>query len=189
MLLALRLERQAKYLATPEMPTDSLISEFRRLAASRVNPHIHKANPRPGRLSPIGSFSLGAAVTRIIAGISRLPVLDGEGQHRVHKRDVATLGEAVGIALNQAHLSGGDEVLYGRAGLLFALLNLRTLAPELRDESVKEMLKISFADIPKLVNVIVETGLRGSEDYKSVHGSQEALPLMWPWHEKFYVGA
>ncbi|KAL1955793.1 hypothetical protein VTO42DRAFT_8113 [Malbranchea cinnamomea] len=186
-LMALRLERQAEYLCTADMPIESFISKVRNLAATRINPHIQKVSLHPGRLSPIGSASLGAAVVRILAGILELPSTNG-GHHRIHNRDIAILCDAVSTALSQGDLSGGDEVLYGRAGLLLALLNIRTLATGLHKGS-KELLAPLFQNIAKLVDVIVSAGVRGSQDYETVHGNREALPLMWPWHEKFYTGA
>ena len=185
--MALRLERQAPYLATDDMPKETFVSKVRGIAAPRINPHIQQVMLHSGRLSPLGSSSLGAVVVRTFAGVTALPSIDG-GQHRIHNRDIATLQEAVSAALGQGDLSGGDEVLYGRAGLLLALLNIRTLALEL-DKSEREPLLPLCEEIPKLIDVIIKAGKQGTRDYEDMHDSKDALPLMWPWHEKYYAGA
>lgn len=185
--MALRLERQAIYLGTDDMPREALTSKVRDIAAARINPHIQQVTLHPGRLSPLGSSSLGSVLVRIFAGVTALPSADG-GQHRIHNRDIATLQEAVSAALGQGDLSGGDEVLYGRAGLLLALLNVRTLASEL-DKGYREPLLPLCEDIPKLIDVIIMAGKQGTQDYEDMHGDEDALPLMWPWHEKYYAGA
>lgn len=187
--MALRLHRQAQHVATPDISAESVISEVQTLAAVKVNPHIQKTSLRPGRLSPLGSVSLGGAVVRILAGISRLPSTEDGKPYRIHRRDIAALREATDVALQQGDLDGGDEVLYGRAGLLVSLLNVQALIPESDDETSKTLLRPIFADIPTLVDTIIQTGVRGAREYVGEFGHQEALPLMWTWHDKFYVGA
>lgn len=185
--MALRLERQSIYLATDDMPQEALVSKARNIATARVNPHIQQVTLHPGRLSPLGSSAIGAVLVRIFAGVSGITSSDG-GHHRIHNRDIDTIQDAVTAALRQGDLSGGDEVLYGRAGLLLALLNIRTLASQL--EKIERGPFIPLCDeIPKLVDVIVTAGIQGSRDFTDVHDVHDTLPLMWPWHEKFYAGA
>ncbi|XP_053570526.1 lanC-like protein 2 [Bombina bombina] len=69
-----------------------------------------------------------------------------------------------------------DELLYGRAGYLYALLYLNTeIGPDtVPQEAIKE-----------IVDAIIESGKNLSkEEHKS-----ERCPLLYQWHKKQYVGA
>lgn len=69
-----------------------------------------------------------------------------------------------------------DELLYGRAGYLYALLYVnREIAPDAVDE----------ATIAKVVTAIVESGKNLSKEEKK----SERCPLLYEWHKKQYVGA
>lgn len=69
-----------------------------------------------------------------------------------------------------------DEILYGRAGYLFALLYINK---EMGTDTVDE------GTISQVVTTIVESGKgRSAEQKKS-----ERCPLLYEWHKKQYVGA
>ncbi|WEW55847.1 hypothetical protein PRK78_001280 [Emydomyces testavorans] len=155
-LMSLRLQRQAKHLQTEDMSTDTLISEVQGLANTRLNPQIVKAHLHAGRLSPLGSASFGAPVVRIIAAGQGLPLPTGDGYHRIHKRDIAEVQNAVCVALHQGNERGGDELLYGRVGLLHAILNIRKL--RLDDASAEALRSSVFESIPRLVDCIISAG-------------------------------
>ncbi|PGH12191.1 hypothetical protein AJ80_06811 [Polytolypa hystricis UAMH7299] len=180
-LMFLRLEHQARYLAKRE-PVEALT-----LSNLRINPNISRAsNLRPGRLSPLGSASLGAAVVRMVVGAVHRGNTSGNAPSRIHRRDIETVHEAVNIAIEEGQQLGGDEALYGRAGLLWAVLNLRKLR---FDAASREALEPVFDAIPKLVGNIIGAGILGAQEYLEMYGESSALPLMWPWHGKYYAGA
>lgn len=121
--------------------------------------------------------------------------------------------QAVRVALSEEEL-GGDELLYGRAGLLWALLNLRKrvlLADESRcsmvisDAKRADLISIlsittresdeaqtageeSSRAIGGLADGMIRAGLAGARVYQESTGDT-GLPLMWPWHGRFYLGA
>uniref|UniRef100_A0A8C5HKQ7 LanC like 2 n=1 Tax=Gouania willdenowi TaxID=441366 RepID=A0A8C5HKQ7_GOUWI len=69
-----------------------------------------------------------------------------------------------------------DELLYGRAGYLYALLYVNK---EIGANTVEETL------IAKVVTAIVESGKRLSTEEKK----SECCPLLYEWHKKQYIGA
>ncbi|XP_010832233.1 PREDICTED: lanC-like protein 2 isoform X2 [Bison bison bison] len=69
-----------------------------------------------------------------------------------------------------------DELLYGRAGYLYALLYVNT---EIGPGAVCE------SAIKEVVNAIIESGKALSKEEKKV----ERCPLLYQWHRKQYVGA
>ncbi|XP_062847270.1 lanC-like protein 2 isoform X3 [Trichomycterus rosablanca] len=69
-----------------------------------------------------------------------------------------------------------DELLYGRAGYLYALLFVnKEIGPDTVDEST----------IAKVVTTILESGKNLSKEEKKT----ERCPLLYEWHKKQYVGA
>ncbi|KZT02775.1 uncharacterized protein LAESUDRAFT_388250 [Laetiporus sulphureus 93-53] len=112
------------------------------------------------------------------------------------------LMDAVEAALDERLDDDGCEVLYGRAGLLYALLLLRSalnsfVGSELRNERegspIRQTVEHLCADqnIQALVNDIVKRGKVGAEEYKEqldVDERGRGPPLMWSWHGKRYVG-
>lgn len=106
------------------------------------------------------------------------------------EEDINLLYDAANLALQNGHLvphgdqkMGGDEMLYGRAGLLWVLLNIR--AHEF-DESTQKALSPIFDTIPRMVDVIIDAGRQGAKEYIQEHGEMEAHPLMYPWMEGRY---
>lgn len=69
-----------------------------------------------------------------------------------------------------------DEMLYGRAGYLFALLYVNK---EMGADTVEE------GTISQVVKTIVESGKNFSAEQKKT----ERCPLLYEWHKKQYVGA
>lgn len=178
----LRLERQAPYI-TEEDQTP--LPDLRKFAQAYTSQH----HLRLGRLSPLGSESLGAPVTRILSACSALRSdKSGPNEHeRVHNRDIIMLREATQAAIDQGTTAGGDEALYGRVGLLWAILNLRQCHIE-NERFLAEMGPV-FENMQKLVDLIMDTGKLGVNEYASDQGRQDNLPLMWMWHDRYYLGA
>ncbi|KAJ8514512.1 hypothetical protein ONZ45_g7966 [Pleurotus djamor] len=115
--------------------------------------------------------------------------------------------DAVRLVANEDQKSSlldadGCEVLYGRAGLLYALLSIRaaveqkeTLSGHATTGPCSEARKFtSDENINIIVGSIILRGELGSKEYAS---SVPALstdapkppPLMWEWHRKRYLGA
>ncbi|OBZ77248.1 LanC-like protein 2 [Grifola frondosa] len=116
---------------------------------------------------------------------------------------VQLLDNTVQVALDEQVGGGGCEVLYGRAGLLYALLFLRAelsaartalaQTPHDRDRVIASVIRLSSdANISALVNDIIQRGITGAKLYKDELDDEEkalAPPLMWSWHGKRYLGA
>lgn len=133
----------------------------------------------------MGSFSpLPAAALRILAAAS--------SNGPVSKDDIRCFYDAAGLALKNGHIVphdgnnlGGDEILFGRTGLLWSILIIRTQTRQFDDETQKA-LKPVYELIPKLIDVIVEGGKQGAKDYSDKHGDKDMMPLMYMWMEGFY---
>lgn len=178
-LAFLRLDRQNASLA--EAGGSSI--DFREIAQQRIPPQGPNIELLPGRLSPIGSSSpLAACVVRILAAASY--------GIKVNADDIELLQEAVNVALQNGpivphggRMMGGDEVLFGRAGLLWAILNIRE---HRLDDQTRAALQPIFDAVPNLIDAMVDAGRQGRKDYVDKNGSEEALPLMWTWMEGHY---
>ena len=103
-------------------------------------------------------------------------------------------------ALDGDQGDGQCEVLYGRAGLLYALLYLRMSvhahSKEQRDELEGELeALLSDTALIRLVDSIIERGKFGvrvlSSEPGALHGADpgDLPPLMWRWYGGRYLGA
>lgn len=183
----LRLQHQAMSLQSKNGPQ---LPKFLNLARERIPRRGPDAPLHASRLSPVGSSSsLTAAVLRILAATSE----DSTGT-RISRDDISALMEAVELALatppwiiHGDRVRGVDEVLYGRCGLLWAFLNIRS---HVLGTAAAGALQPILQSIPKLVDTIVDSGRKGSNLYIKQYGEKGALPLMWVWSEgRFGVGA
>ncbi|KAK2750338.1 hypothetical protein FQN57_003818 [Myotisia sp. PD_48] len=186
-IMAIRIIHQVQYLSTDRASPETLTSEAQKIANIRVNPHAPLLEPRDlERPSPLGSKSLGAIIVRILAALAKLPSHLGTGSHQLDMRDIASLCDVASFACEQTFVLGNDEVLYGRAGLLQAILKIRAMP--LDQETISKFLPL-FEKIPNIVNAIIQAGKIGATDFINRYGEEEAMPLMWPWHDKYYIGA
>ena len=106
--------------------------------------------------------------------------------------------DAVRVTMQEHLDEDGCEVLYGRAGFLYAILLLRQksseYSTELRnDDPVFATVSNIASDqnISALVEDIIRRGVIGAQSYVatlSVEESKRAPPLMWSWHGKRYLG-
>lgn len=104
---------------------------------------------------------------------------------------------AVSPVSNDQHQDDGCEILYGRAGLLYALLYLRKalhdISPGVYSVVGQGTLGILVSDtnLSCLIESIISRGKYGSQllsiDLKSCEASS-IPPLMWKWHGKRYLG-
>jgi len=94
---------------------------------------------------------------------------------------------------------GGCEVLYGRAGLLYALLRLRSVSKrddiKTADSHSADLVTTiralsSKAQLELLVQSIIHRGQIGAATYaEEVAGKLPVPRLMWTWHGERYLGA
>ncbi|KAL1968910.1 hypothetical protein VTN77DRAFT_1271 [Rasamsonia byssochlamydoides] len=183
----LRLERQKASLAD-EHP----LPDFAGLARERIISTPADLRLPPGRMSPIGS-PLGPVVLRILVaceGHGKAADDAAGGSRSISPDDIRALHDAVQRSLQHGHVihyrdrdMGGDEVLYGRAGLLWAILNIRN---HVFDADTRAALRPIFEAVPKLVDAIVEAGKKGAQDFVKQYGAKDAFPLMWLWMEDYY---
>ncbi|KAE8148157.1 lanthionine synthetase C family protein [Aspergillus avenaceus] len=182
-LTFLRLERQAPSLIEPHEAS----IDFGRLARERIIQDGPGVPLEPGRLSPVGSSTpVTAAVMRILEGAT--------SGSDISMDDISCLQEAVKTALQNEHMiprrgriMGADEIMFGRPGLLWSILNLRL---QKFDVKTTKHLQFVFDSVPNLIDVIVRAGRQGCEDHVRRHGDKDALPLMWTWTEgQYYLGA
>ncbi|KAJ3781677.1 hypothetical protein GGU10DRAFT_99905 [Lentinula aff. detonsa] len=86
----------------------------------------------------------------------------------------------------------GCEVLYGQAGLLYALLRLRNSIARAGRAALKTYLDsfVNESSIAGVVRSIITRGRFGASHYASNVSRRSAVPsLMWSWHHKRYLGA
>ena len=92
--------------------------------------------------------------------------------------------------------SGDDgecEILYGLAGLLYALLFLRSSITSERAGAPMDVLStitglVSDSNIQHLVNAMILRGKTGSAFYHSEFPRETPPAFMWSWHGKRYLG-
>ncbi|RMJ26649.1 hypothetical protein PHISP_02461 [Aspergillus sp. HF37] len=103
--------------------------------------------------------------------------------------DVRCLFDAVRMALaippvvsHGGRNMGVDELMLGRAGLLWGLLNMRT---HRFNEKAANALSPVFEAVPRLIGVMIDAGRKGSTSYSRQHGTKDSLPLMWTWMEGY----
>ncbi|KAJ5973765.1 hypothetical protein N7481_010975 [Penicillium waksmanii] len=185
-LAFLRLDYQSSVLANAGKPSP----DYRGFALQRIPSGFPDCPLRPSRLSPAGSFSpIAAATLHILSKVAQAN-WQSDSKPSLAQEDIDFLFDAANLALQNEHLvphddrkMGGDEMLYGRAGLLWVLLNIRTHE---FDEGTRKALSPVLDTIPRLVDVIIDAGRQGAKEYIQEHGETDAHPLMYPWMEGRY---
>lgn len=182
----LRLSQQAPAVSLPVKKLLEFVSAHR--------PPLSRHQLPTNRLSPVGS-PLGPAVVELSRQLI-LPQDDAQSTE-LWETAASTLQQAISAALNFGSAedgSGAMEVLYGRAGLLWAVLNLQQLLSNVETEVKEKPHLKSLGDIvdPQvtrgLVDGLIAVGKRGKVKYEQQHG-EDGMPLMWEWHGKYYLGA
>ncbi|CAI7587591.1 unnamed protein product [Penicillium glandicola] len=164
--------------------------DYRRYALQRIPSSLPDTPLLSSRLSPIGSSSPLTAVTLRILGEFAKNNWEDSANVSIAKEDITCLHDAMQGALENEPLvthngrkMGGDEMLFGRAGLLWLLLNIRA---HHFDQETQEFLAPVLGGIPELIRVIVDAGRQGSKEYTEKNGVQDAHPLMYVWMEGYY---
>ncbi|KAJ6120014.1 hypothetical protein N7523_004294 [Penicillium sp. IBT 18751x] len=185
-LAFLRLDYQSAVLADGRKPSP----DYRQLALQRIPADFPDIALKPSRLSPAGSFSPIAAVTLRILSVIANANWQTDSRPSLSQEDILCLNDATDLALKNGPLvphddrnMGGDEMLYGRAGLLWVLLNVRA---HNFDDETQSGLSLLLDKIPQLLRVIIDAGRQGSNDYIQKYGDQDAHPLMYVWMEGHY---
>ncbi|KAJ5085432.1 hypothetical protein N7532_010203 [Penicillium argentinense] len=182
-LAFLRLDYQSSVLGDKGITSP----DYRDFALQRIPSGFPDFPLLPSRLSPAGSFSpLTAVSLRIFSTLAKVDwKLDAKPS--LPQEDITCLQDALTMALQNEPLvvhddkkAGADDILYGRAGLLWLLINIR--ARRFSSETEDALAPI-FAAIPSLVRVIIEAGRQSANEYMERHGPEGAQPLMYPWLE------
>jgi len=164
--------------------------DYRHFALQRIPSKSPDTPLLASRLSPLGSYSPITAITlRILADLAKKNWQDN-ADVSIPEEDITCLRDAVQLALKNGPLvahggrnMGGDEMLFGRAGLLWVLLNVRA---HKFDQETQRALSPVLETIPELIRVIIDAGKLGSKEYIEKNGDQGAHPLMYAWMEDHY---
>lgn len=161
--------------------------------------------PTAGSRTGFLDTDIGAATLILISDL-REGLLDAKGGTDRSRASAILVREAIQLAVdgNDPKDDDGCEVLYGRAGLLYALLFLKEETRVRRLETHdRERALDAFSDIVEqlcheqniaaLVDEIIARGRRGAKFYASEARSRDqqtihAPALMWSWHGKRYLG-
>lgn len=171
-------------------PKKLIATADRNLAEVLYRNPINRSMYSPTRLSFIETF-IGIATLVLVRG----PVTSEQIIRDNWRPAKEYLEFAVQLTLNDPNdfTDEGCEVLYGRAGLLYALSYLRNATQNYGpQERVPLENLISDTTISRLVDSIVFRGKRGAH-FLSLgfrgSGAVNLPPLMWSWHGKRYLGA
>lgn len=149
-------------------------------------------------MSPIGNSTLLSIFMNVVGIIIRpAPNLTLQtAQMTILRSQVDVLAGLVDFSIKQRDMVkifsdklpasspsiGIDEIIKGRAGLLWAVLLLRDAVKD-RPHQITAVLNPLFEKIPKLVHRVVESGIRGWNSYMTTGSSpsEPADALLWPW--------
>ncbi|KAF8960663.1 hypothetical protein BDZ97DRAFT_1905851 [Flammula alnicola] len=96
------------------------------------------------------------------------------------------------LELHPADKEDRCEVLYGRAGMVYALLHLRkAIGGQPQNEMASLDSLVSDITLSRLVDSIMVRGRHGAHALSSefrMSGGPDLPPLMWMWHGKRYLG-
>ncbi|EEA27787.1 hypothetical protein TMatcc_003920 [Talaromyces marneffei ATCC 18224] len=187
-LTLLRLERQKLSIQQPAE------QDYYKIASNLVIQTPSDIELIDGRLSPLAS-NVAPSFMRILAYCEQFN-LRPEADLTPDPEDFKVFSQAVERATLHGPVYtfkgfslGGDELIFGRAGLLWALLTLKkhvgltTRATEILTTHINTALQ----SIPQLVNAIIAGGKQGSRNFVKLYGPKDALPLMWQWMEGYYA--
>jgi len=205
-------------LSIPELSPSRLLSRSDiYLCAALTSSSRALSKPRDASHAAFLDTSVGPATLVLLRTLGGNPRAnpssnDSPNTHRIISDAWPTSLEVLRSAIDQAVSSrsipsdeNGSEVLYGRAGLLYAVLRLRSSvdlnsSAALNSEQISVISAlqplISDAVVGQLIECIIRQGKNGSAAYAVEIGSaavdSESVspvpPLMWSWHGKRYLG-
>ncbi|KAL3482103.1 hypothetical protein BJX99DRAFT_252818 [Aspergillus californicus] len=186
-LTYLRLAQQTPSLGEGSGSRSESARSFYALAAARIPEYGPNLPLRIGGLSPLAANS---PVAPVVLRILHKAATGAAGT--IADTDLLVLSDAVKLALSHGpvaeyngHELGADEVLFGRAGLLWALLNVRARIAEFPPRQQEFLLPV-LECIPGVLDVVFEDGREGRRGFVGKNGDRDALPLMWTWIPGFY---
>lgn len=166
-------------------------------------PPLKSHRKRDGQFSPLTSPA-GNTLVYVLAALMFPSVPFGKNSSRMGigedddwKKAIKSLKHAVNGSIEAEDSYGGkDELLYGRAGLLWAMLNLQLWANEnaterafLAEGRKHDLRSIAGADlVEEVFTEIVESGDAGAQVAQSER-NMFGLPMIWKWHGTLYLGA
>lgn len=183
-LTLLRLERQKSSI----QQTDQ---DYYQVASNLITPAPTNIELTDGRLSALAS-NVGPSFMRILAYCEQLNLrpdtaLTPDPEHfRIFNQAVERAVLHGSVYTFKGFSLGGDELIFGRAGLLWAVLTLKKHVNR-TSEVLTAHISTALQSIPKLVDAIFAGGRQGSQDFIKLHGPKDALPLMWQWMEGYYA--
>lgn len=160
-----------------EYATPSNLARIFDGARLRIDPKTRDINLKPGRFSPLVQPAVGAIVLRALAQ----QWLPEDPQSLLAVVEIAIVApRTVFIKEPRERHSGNDELLLGRAGLLWGILEIWKGCP---DQETQAAFAPVFQSIHRLVTVILEAGREAAAAYKTIPQYDKSLemPLMWTW--------
>ncbi|KAI5289490.1 hypothetical protein KEM54_003789 [Ascosphaera aggregata] len=183
----LRLEHQAAAIATDYCDEAELRARFRIGALSRIHSNCNlNEDLNETMLSPLGSNRT--------AGMFLNMLMDWKEDQPCSEDAMRALAKALEDAIALDVGPGQDDILYGRAGLLWSVQYLRACRGSfVTGNSETRNLDDIFAMSKELVKKIVESGKQATDPFADHQNPNlddlPSLPLMWMWHNKYYLGA
>ncbi|KAL1854172.1 hypothetical protein Plec18170_004936 [Paecilomyces lecythidis] len=181
-LAFMRLHYQAKSLV---MDDDPPMPDFGALTRERVLPTGPPVRLDTKRFSPLGTRKFGAVYVR---SLEKCFFKRKNAEVHLRANDVGDIAAVEMHASRDAEIppiyrypdepeSPGEEVLYGRAGLLWALLNLQAHP---FDNGNQYSFRWVFAHTKSLIDAIIINGKIGrTKTWVEKHGEEGPLPLTW----------
>lgn len=93
-------------------------------------PVLNVHHSRPGRLSPLDT-AVGPAMVYVLYVLRHRSTIGDTSEMRNWDVAISTIRNAVNMAISDENL-GGDEVLYGKTGLLRGMLNLHYFSKQIK---------------------------------------------------------
>ncbi len=196
------------------LPTGALLMDWQladlssELKISPSTPSVNRAQfsllepSTSGRISFLET-DVGTATLIIVEGLRSRSENVPEKAVALREQAAKVLRSALRVAINEEGKEEECEVLYGRAGLLYALLLLHAKLAAVSTDPTKGNVEddplvnaviqlCSERHIDSLVHDIISRGKTGAHRYAHKLSAQErdiTPPLMWSWHGKRYLGA
>lgn len=186
-LMYLRLQQQATCLAHDVREEAELRAKFTSSALNNIHADssLHPAF-NESMLSPIGSPKTAGTFLNLL--------MDWGEDFPFHSSGMHALRDAMSTAIQMEPAPGQDDVMYGRAGLLWAIQYLRGSRKRfIADDTESLTLNGIFVLSPSLVGLIVDAGRQTAMEYaaqrSSVSTTVPSLPLMWKLNGEHSLGA